>query len=90
MSRNALYRHVCFLLDALNTIKEGANSAVERNNDAKSDFIVQNSCLQLLNHFVDHKDEEKLEKVLSALIEHKVVAVTSVLFGPLMKMKLDQ
>jgi hypothetical protein len=78
------------LSDALNAIKEGENSAVEKNNDARSDFVVQNSCLQLLNYFVEQKDEEKLEKVLNTLIEHKVVPVTSVLFGPLMKMKLDK
>lgn len=80
-----------FVSDAVNVIKEGENSALsEKKDEERFDYLVQGSAVQLLNHFADQKDEEKLQQVLNLLIDHKVVAVSSILFGPLIKMKLDQ
>lgn len=80
-----------FVSDAVNVIKEGENSALtEKKDEERFDYLVQSSAVQLLNHFADQKDEEKLQQVLNLLIDHKVVAVSTILFGPLIKIKLDQ
>jgi len=71
----------------LNLLKESANAAVEPA-DERNDFLTQNSCWHMLNYLAENKDEEKLQKLVDVLIENKVLPVTNLLLGSLIKVKL--